>query len=94
MYDIIREEVIDCDYLEPMAEKTNCYLPQDNNDNNSGFLINRIQVALPNRNYSFIGRLSTLNRFHRRMIMNARLNSTTNAPDDPIDDPIFNPIDD
>lgn len=106
MYDIIPEEVIDCDNLEPMAEKTNGYRPQDNNDNNSGFFNEQPNPSgAPESELFFYWAFKSVESLPSKdqanirieinnLIMNARLNSTTNALDDPIGDPIFDLIDD
>lgn len=103
-YDIIPEEVIDCDNLEP--QKTNGYRSQSTDDNNSGFFNDQSNPSgaaeselffywafksvesLPSEDQANI-RIEINN-----LIMKARLNSTTNALDDPIGDPIFDPIED
>lgn len=100
IYDIIPEEVIDCDNLEP--QKIKGYCPQENNESNSGFFHDQHNPtgdaeselffywafksveSLPSEDQANI-RIEINN-----MIMKARLNSTTNA----LDDPVFDPIDD
>lgn len=104
-YDIIPEEVIDCDNLEPQT--TNGYRPQSTNDNNnSGFFNDQPNPSGAAESELFfywafksVESLPSEDQANIRieinnLIMNARLNSTTNALNDPIGDPIFDPIED